>query len=79
LKLTIKLYGTLRRSFDEYDHSDGLQVVIPDGSSIYDLLAHLKLSPEGLGMIYMDGVPLNMNSQLQDGTLIKVFQPIAGG
>jgi sulfur carrier protein ThiS len=79
LKLTVKLYATLRRSFTDYDHSSGLQVVLPEGSSINDLLAHLNLSPEGLGMIYMDGKPLTKNSLLLDGTQINIFQPIAGG
>jgi len=79
LKLTVQLYGTLRRAFDDYDHSSGIQVVLPEKSSIYDLLAHLNLPSEGLGMIYMDGTVLNKNSQLQDGTQIKIFQPIAGG
>jgi sulfur carrier protein ThiS len=79
LRLTIKLYGTLSRSFDEYNHLSGLEVNIPDGASIHDLLDYLNLSSERLGMIYMDGKVLNKNSQLNDGALIKIFQPISGG
>jgi len=79
LKLTVKLYGTLRRTFESYDHLSGLNVVLPDESSINDLLAHLNLKSEGLGMIYMDGKPLNKNSQLRNGAQIKIFQPISGG
>jgi sulfur carrier protein ThiS len=79
LKLTIKLYGTLSRSFDEYDHLSGLEVNIPDEASIHDLLDYLKLSSERLGMIYMDGKVLNKKSRLKDGALIKIFQPISGG
>ncbi len=77
--MTVKLFGTLRHSFDGYEHSSGLHVDIPEGSSIHDLLTHLDLPTEGLGMIYMDGTPLDKNSQLKDGTQIKIFQPIAGG
>jgi sulfur carrier protein ThiS len=73
------LYGTLSRSFDEYDHSSGLGVVLPENASIQDLLVHLNLLSRRLGMIYMDGRPLNTNSRLKDGVLIKIFQPIAGG
>ena len=79
LKLTIKLYGTLSCSFDEYDHLSGLEVNIPDEASIHDLLDYLKLSSERLGMIYMDGKVLNKKSQLKDGAQIKIFQPISGG
>ena len=79
LRLTIKLYGTLSRSFDEYDHLSGLEVNIPDEASIHDLLDYLSLSSERLGMIYMDGKLLNKKSRLKDGTQIKIFQPISGG
>jgi sulfur carrier protein ThiS len=79
LRVTVKLYGTLSRSFDEYDHLSGLEVIIPEQASIHDLLVFLNLSSERLGMIYMDGRCLNKKSRLKDGAQIKIFQPIAGG
>ncbi len=79
LKVTVKLYGTLSRSFDGYDHWSGLEVIVPEGASIDDLLALLNLASERLGMIYMDGGRLEKKSRLEDGAQIKIFQPIAGG
>ena len=79
MRLTVKLYGTLSRSLDEYNHLSGLEVNIPGEASIHDLLAHLNILPERLGMIYMDGRLINKNSRLKDGALIKIFQPISGG
>jgi len=79
LRLTVKLYGTLSRSFDDYNHLSGLEVTIPGEASIHDLLVHLNLLPDRLGMISMDGRLLNKNSRLKDGALIKIFQPISGG
>ena len=79
MRLIVKLYGTLSRSFDEYDHLSGLEVNIPEEASINDLLDYLNLSSERLGMIYMDGKLLNKKSRLKDGALIKIFQPISGG
>jgi sulfur carrier protein ThiS len=79
LTVTVKLYGTLSRSFDAYDHSSGLEVSLREEASIHDLLVYLNLSSERLGMIYMDGRRLNKKSRLKDGARIKIFQPIAGG
>ena len=79
MRLTVKLYGTLSRSFDEYDHLSGLEVNISEEASIHDLLDYLNLSSERLGMIYMDGKLLNKKSRLKDGAQIKIFQPISGG
>ncbi len=79
MKVNVKLYGTLSRSFDAYDHLSGMEVAIPDGASIDDLLDRLNLAAERLGMIYMDGGRLDKKSPLEDGAQIKIFQPIAGG
>ena len=79
LRLTVKLYGTLSRSFDGYDHSSGFEVIMSEPASIHDLLVYLNLSPERLGMISMDGRLLNKKSRLKDGAQIKIFQPISGG
>ncbi len=79
MRLTVKLYGTLSRSIDEYDHMSGLDVVLPDGASIQDLLIHLDIVPKRVGMILMDEKPVQKEAQLNDGALIKILQPIAGG
>jgi len=79
LRLTVKLYGTLGRSFDGYDHSSGFEVFMPEEASIHDLLDHLNLAHERLGMISMDGRLLNKSSLLKNGTQVKIFQPISGG
>ena len=79
VRLNIKLYGTLGRSFDAYDHLSGLEVNIPEEASIHDLLEYLNLPLESLGMIYMDGKLLNKKARLKDGAQIKIFHPISGG
>ena len=79
LRLNVKLYGTLSRSFDGYDHLSGLDVNIPQEASIHDLLDYLNLTFERLGMIYMDGRLSNKQSRLKDGAQIKIFHPISGG
>ena len=79
LRLTVKLYGTLGRSFDGYDHLSGLEVTIADEASIDDLLVYLNLAQQRLGIVSMDGRVLKKKSPLKDGAQIKIFHPIAGG
>jgi sulfur carrier protein ThiS len=79
LKLNIKLYGTLSRSFDEYDHLSGLDIVLPEESSINDLLSFLDILPNRVGMILMDGKPVQNDTRLKEKAQIKILQPIAGG
>ena len=79
MKLNIKLYGTLSRSFDDYDHLSGLDVLLPEKGSIQDLLVYLNILPNRVGMILMDGKPVQKDTQLKNDTQIKILQPIAGG
>jgi sulfur carrier protein ThiS len=79
LIVNVKLYGTLGRSIDGYDHLSGLDLTLPEDSLIGDLLDHFNLSPERLGMVSMDGAPLQPGAPLKDGGQIKIFQPIFGG
>ncbi len=79
MRLNVKLYGTLGRSFDGYDHLSGLEVTIADEASIDDLLVYLNLAQQRLGIVSMDGRVLKKKSPLKDGVQIKIFQPIAGG
>lgn len=79
MELTVKLYGTLSRPFESYNHQDGLGVSILPGGSIHDLLVHLNLPPRGIGMIFMDGRPVKKDTRLKEGAQIRIFQPIFGG
>ena len=79
LNLNVKLYGTLSRSFDEYNHMSGLDVAMPDDASIHDLLVYLKIEPKRVGMILMDGRSVQKDTLLEDSVQIKILQPIAGG
>ena len=75
----MKLYGTLSRSFDQYDHKSGLDIDLTERASIEDLLIHLDISPERVGMVLMDEKPVQKEALLNDGVLVKILGPIAGG
>ncbi len=79
MKLKVKLYGTLSHDFDAYDHQNGVDVTIPEGTTIHDLLVHLNLAPNGIGMIFMNSRPVKKNARIKDEAKIKIFQPIFGG
>ena len=79
MKFNVKLYGTLNRSFEGYDHLSGLDVCLPEKSSILDLLAYLNILPKRVGMILMNDKPVQKDTQLKNEAQIKILQPIAGG
>jgi sulfur carrier protein ThiS len=79
MKVWVKLFGTLPQRFPEYDPTDGLEVEMPDGARVKDLLAHLELSASDGGVAAIDNVVVNVEDQLKEGVRVRIFQGAFGG
>ena len=79
MKVKVKLFGTLGKRFPGYHHEQGMDVEIPDGARVKDLLAHLDISPSQGGIVSVDTRLMKPNDKLQNGALVNIFQPVFGG
>jgi sulfur carrier protein ThiS len=79
MKVRVKLYGTLRRQFPGYQHSQGMEIEIPNGSTARDLLALLKI-PESQGaLLSMESRIMKADEIMPDGAQLNVLQAVGGG
>ena len=79
MKVKVKLYGTLSLHVPEYKPSQGIEVEIPDGATVKDLLAHLKNLETRGAVVIANGRVLKADDKVQDGSSLDVFQSIQGG
>lgn len=79
MKVRVKLFGLLARRFPGYNPDEGMEVELPPGARVKDLLARLAISKEEGGIVAMNGLVRKAEAELQDGSMIYVFHPIAGG
>ncbi len=79
MKVKVKLYGTLRQSFPDYQHSQGIEVEIPDGATVEDLLALLEISESQRAVVIMEGRILKADDKMRCGVPVNVLQAIHGG
>jgi sulfur carrier protein ThiS len=79
MKVKVKLYGTWGQRFPGYQHSQGLEVEIPDGATAKDLLAHLAISESQGAVLITEGRVLKANDTMQCGAQVNVLQSIQGG
>ena len=79
MKVTVKLYGTFRERFPGYQHSQGIEVEIPEGATVQDLLTLLEISESQGAVVIMEGRVLKADDQMQRGVPVDVFQSIRGG
>jgi sulfur carrier protein ThiS len=79
MKVKVKLYGTLRQPFPDYQHSQGIEVEIPDGATVKDLLALLEISESRGAVVIVEGRILKADDKFRCGVPVSVFQTIQGG
>jgi sulfur carrier protein ThiS len=79
MKVRVKLYGTLSQRFPGYQHSQGVEVDIPDGATVKDLLAHLEISESQGAVVITEGRILKADDKMQPGVPVNVLQAIGGG
>jgi sulfur carrier protein ThiS len=79
MKLRVKLYGTLSQQVPGYQHSQGVDVEIPEGGTAKDLLASLKISEKQGAVVVMKGQVLKTDDHIKDGVPVQVLQSLSGG
>ncbi len=79
MKMSVKLFGTLRERFPDYRHQQGIEVEIPDGATAKDLLSLLKISESNGAVVAIEGRILKRDDKMQHGVQVYVFQAIHGG
>ena len=79
MKIRMILFGTLRKSFADHDPVHGMEVEIPEGSTVGDLIATIDLPAKKFGMVSMNGHLVKAGDLLEENAVVRVFQPIFGG
>ncbi len=79
MKVSVKLFGTLRQQLSNYDPLEGIHVEIPDGAMVKDLLAHLGFTKSEVAIVGLAGQIIKGDNQLIDGACVNLFNRISGG
>ena len=79
MQVKVKLYGTLSQRFPGYRSAQGIEVEIPDGATVKDLLALLEISESRSAIVIVDGRILKADDEMESGVPVNVFQAIQGG
>ena len=79
MKIRVKLFGTLPQRHPDYDPKQGLEVEIPEGAKVNDLLARLDISASDGGLVAVDNLVVQHDDELKDGVSVRIFQRAFGG
>jgi sulfur carrier protein ThiS len=79
MKVRIKLYGTLSQQFSDYRHSEGIEVEVPEGTRVKDLLDRLEISESQGAVVAMEGRIAKADDTMRCGVPVNVLQAVHGG
>jgi sulfur carrier protein ThiS len=79
MKIRVKLYGTLSRLFPDYRTATGMEIEVPPGMSVKNLLDRLRICENQGGVAVVDGRVLKMEEEIPPGVEVRVFQSVRGG
>jgi len=79
MKVRVKLYGTLRQSFPDYTPAHGIEVVIPEGAKVRDLVARMKIPNAKWAIVSKGERIMRPDDLLGSGDVVRVFEPVFGG
>jgi len=79
MKVSVRLYGTFSQCFPGYQHSQGMEVEIPDGATARDLLALLKISDSRGAVVAVEGRILKADDRIGCRAPVHVLQVVHGG
>jgi sulfur carrier protein ThiS len=78
VKVRIKLFGTLGLRLPNYNHDQGVEMELPDGAKVEDLLARLEIKKSEKVLVTIDGTVQKADSWIKHRSNVYVFS-IAGG
>ena len=79
MKIRVKIFGTLKGNVSDYDPVHGLEVEIPDGAKVEDLLSHLEISKRNMPVVTLNHRIVKTEEKLVDGSEVNLIQPVSGG
>ena len=79
MRVTVKLYATLRRYKPEIPSGAGLSLDVPSGTTVSQIVEQLAI-PDGVALVAMVNDKVQkLDYVLADGDTLSLFPPVAGG
>jgi len=79
MKVYVKLYALLRKHHPGPNRSIPLEVELPDGAIVSDLIPTLHLPTELVRSPFVNNAAAKLDTVLKDGDQVALFPPVVGG
>jgi sulfur-carrier protein len=78
VKIEFRLYASLSRYMPE-EWRNSPAVEIREGTTVRELLESIKVPPDAVKVVFVNGLHAKSDEVLREGDRVGVFPPVAGG
>jgi molybdopterin converting factor small subunit len=79
MQIEVKLFATLRDYLPKGSSRFSCKMEVDDATRVQDILSRLKIPEEMPKIILINGIHGKREQALQDGDVLSIFPPVAGG
>lgn len=80
MKVTARVYATLKRYMPEGKADNDFEVDIPQGTTVGEFLEnYLGIPTQAVKVVFVNGKHAELTQILNEGDRVGVFPPVAGG
>jgi sulfur-carrier protein len=79
MKVEVSLYGTLVQYLPKGAQGRTAIMDCPDGATVGQVIGRLGIPKPHPAMLLVNGIHTDPDTQLQEGDLLALFPPLAGG
>jgi sulfur carrier protein ThiS len=79
MEIELNLFATLKRFMPNKAKGNSWNISISEGTKVSELLEQLKIPPDAVKLVFLNGIHANGNETLKDGDRVGAFPPIGGG
>ncbi|MGD8837457.1 MAG: MoaD/ThiS family protein [Desulfobacteraceae bacterium] len=79
MRLKVKLFSILREYAPDYDPDTGLEVELASDALVSDLIHLLNIPSDKAPVVSCNGRVMKADEPLRHGSVVHLFQPVAGG
>ena len=79
MHVRVKLLGTLASCYRGHYAAAGLDLEVPAGLTVTDLVERLGIEKERVAIVTINGFLAKAADRVPENAIVKLIQPIAGG
>jgi sulfur carrier protein ThiS len=79
MEIQVRLFANLAAYAPPEARGGAARVELPEGATVWDLLARLRIPDEGSWLLLVNGRDVEATAMLRGGDVVDVLPPLVGG